>query len=342
VKSIERVLAAMEGKKADRRAVSLTLPLYGARLTGCPLEKYYSDPRAFALGQEAVREAFEPDVIFGPVGLALEGVAFGSRVKYLERQAPNLAWPAATSLREIGTLEIPDIDSHPVLTYFRETISLLAREHGDEVPILAACLGPADLPAMILGAEGWLDTLLFHDEAVQRVLDVTIPFFVSWVNTLIAEGAAAVVLPLAFTNPTVVTRDISKDIAVPALRAALPGISGHVIIHSGGASLSPFIDLFSGLPNVAGFVLNGRDSFSQAREKVGPEPLLIGNIDGPTLYTRGKEDVYGECLEALSDREDDPRFILGSSAADIAFETPPENIKIFMKAVKDFEERKVS
>jgi uroporphyrinogen decarboxylase len=335
-------MSAMEGKKTDRRAVSLTLPMYGARLTGCPLKEYYSDPRAYARGQAAVRETFGPDVLFGPFGLALEGSAFGSQVKYLEKQAPNLAYPAVTSLKDIVKVDLPDIESHPVLTFFRESIRIMAKEHGDEVPILAICLSPADLPAMILGIEGWIDTLLFSPDGVNRVLDITIPFFVKWINALIGEGATAAVLPMAFSNPTVVTREIARDITISALRVALPEISCPVLIHSAGASLSPFIDLFVGLENVAGFVLNGRDSFSAAREKVGPEPLLIGNIDGPTLYTRNGEDVFRECMEVLEDRKGDPRFILGSSAADIAYETPLESIRAFREAAEAFEGRNYS
>ena len=76
--SIERISATLQGKPTDRRAVSLLLPLYGARLTDCKPSKYYTDAAAYARGQSAVRETFQPDVLFGPFAVALEGAAFVS------------------------------------------------------------------------------------------------------------------------------------------------------------------------------------------------------------------------------------------------------------------------
>ena len=59
--SMERIQAALAGKPVDRRAIAPVLGLYGARLTNCPLDQYYTDPAAYARGQSAVRETFQPD-----------------------------------------------------------------------------------------------------------------------------------------------------------------------------------------------------------------------------------------------------------------------------------------
>ena len=48
--SVERVFVAVEGKSVDRPAVTLTLSLYGAKLTGCPVKEYYTNPQAEANG----------------------------------------------------------------------------------------------------------------------------------------------------------------------------------------------------------------------------------------------------------------------------------------------------
>ena len=91
--SSQRIMAAIQGQPADRRAISLTLSLYGAGLINCPLEKYYRDPDAYAQGQIAVKKAVDPDVIFGPFALALFADAFGSKIRFMREQAPNLVRP---------------------------------------------------------------------------------------------------------------------------------------------------------------------------------------------------------------------------------------------------------
>ena len=153
--SMERVVAAIQGQPINRRAVSLVLSLYGAKLTNCPLTDYYTNPTAYARGQFAVRETLQPDILLGPLAFCLEGQVFGSQVRFFENQAPNLTSPAISSADEIQRLTTPDINSHPTLTFFQEAIRQMSDQHGQEVPIAAVTLNPVDLPAMIMAKTRW-------------------------------------------------------------------------------------------------------------------------------------------------------------------------------------------
>ncbi len=211
---------------------------------------------------------------------------FGSKVRYFDNQAPNLLSPAISSPNEISRLEISDIDNHPRVAYFHEAIRLMVAEHGHDVPVAAIALNPADLPVMILSIDGWLQTLLFDKPAAKKMLEITIPYFVRRINAFLSAGAAFVVMPAAFVNPSVVTRDIALEITIPALREAFSQVNGPLVIHSGGARLLPFLDLFTDLPNVAGFVVSGGENLAEARSRIGSKPALLGNIEGPTLLKR--------------------------------------------------------
>ncbi len=332
----KRVLAALQGKPVDRRPICLALSLYGAKLTGCPLWEHYSSPTAYVRGQSAVLESFRPDFLLGPFSLPLEASSFGSEVRFFENQAPQLVRPAISSADEIGQLSFPNVDTHPKLTYFREVIRLLAAKHHDEVAIAAIASSPIDLPALLMGIESWLDALLFDEDGAKRVLEMIVAHCVRWIKALFCEGADIVILPAGFVSPAIIPHRIAAEITVPMLRSALSEIDGAVVLHSGGSPLLPVLDLLAGLPNVAGFVLNSQDSFAEARKKVGPEPVLIGNIDGPTLFQRKHEEIRADCIRILRDRRHDPRFILGTCAADIGFDTPAENIHVFREAADQY------
>lgn len=224
----------------------------------------------------------------------------------------------------------------PHLLYFREAIRRMSAEHGPHVPVAAIVSGPIDLPAMILGIDGWLESLLLNKEATRRVLEMTISYSVDWINALFSDGAAFVALPVDFASPRIVTRDIAVQITVPALREALAQVTGPIFIHSGGAPLAPSVELLAGLPNVAGFVLNGGDELALARKKIGPEAVLVGNIEGPSLFMRTREEIEADCLTALRDRRGDPHFVLGTCMADISFDTPPEKIAVFRETAEAF------
>ncbi|MEW6667381.1 MAG: uroporphyrinogen decarboxylase family protein [Thermodesulfobacteriota bacterium] len=333
--SVQRVSATLQGKPVDRRALCLVLSLYGARLIGAPLMKYYTDPETYARGQTSVLETFHPDILLGPFALPFQGEVFGSSVRFFDHQAPNLARPVITSAREINGLAAPDIDSHPRLLFIREAIRLMAARHGKEIPIAAIALDPVSLPAMIMGLDGWLDTLLLDKEGTGRMLELTLPCFVQWANALLADGANLMVLPVSVVNPSIITRKIAVELAIPVLKDAFSQVQGPIVIHSGGAPIVPYLDLFADLPKVVGFVLDIRESFAEARRRIGSEFTLIGNIEGPTLYKRQGEDIKAECRGVLLDRRNDRHFILGTSTADIALDTPPENIHVFRRAVDE-------
>jgi len=338
--SIERVLAVVNGEPTDRPPVSLLLSLYGARLTDCPLDTYYRDAAAYVRGQAAVRETFEPDILFAPFALALEGEAFGSRINFRPAQAPTLAEPVLSSVAELEKLEIPAVESSSQLLYLHETLRLLAAEHGRELPIAAIALSPIDLPVMLMGIEGWLETILFDKPAASAMLDMTIPYFVQRINDLFAAGAAFVVMPALFGNPTIVTNDALEELALPVLRKAFAQIKGPLIIHSGGVSLAPFLELFAGLPNMAGFVVNDSEDLQLARQKAGADAVLLGNLNGPELYRLSPEEIFSACRLLLRQQVDDRRFILGTSAADITLQTSQEQIQAICRAARSGEGRR--
>ncbi|MBF0552554.1 MAG: uroporphyrinogen decarboxylase family protein, partial [Deltaproteobacteria bacterium] len=323
------------GKPVDRPAYTLTLSLYGARLTGCPLREYYTDPAAYVAGQCAVREMFQPDLLFSPFVLTALGEAFGSNVAYFDHYPPNLTRPAARSAEEAAAMPLPDIDTHPRLLFLREAVRRLAARYRGEVPIVGVMVGPGDLPPLIMGLDAWYEALLFNEETARLVLEKSCRFFIDWGNALLADGAAFLALPDVFSNPTVMPRRVVRDLAMPALAASFGEIRGPIVIHHGGSRLAPFIRDYTGLPNVVGFVVDARDSLAEARQGLGVAPVLLGNIDGPTLHQASPEQLQARCARILADRAQDPHFILATSAADVAWDTSPELIQVVSRMVQE-------
>jgi uroporphyrinogen decarboxylase len=333
--SIERLESIISGEFPDRPAVSLTLSLYGARLIKCGLEDYYQNPVHYAAGQSAVYEMFQPDILFAPFSFPLEGKAFGSKIRFFKDHPPNLITPSITGAEQIKDLVVPDLDHDSTLNYFRESIRLMHEAHGKEMPIAAVALTPVDLPAMIMGMEGWLETLLFHPLYTQQMLDKTIPFFIKRINTLFAAGATLAVLPMGVVNSSVITRQIAIEKAIPPLKEAFSQVNGPVIIHSAGTKIGPFIDLFTPLPNVTGFVVDARDDIKSARKTAGEKMILLGNIDGPGLNQFSPKQIATQCANLLTTFKEDPYFILGTTGPDIPIDTPIETIKAIVRSVKE-------
>lgn len=332
----QRVFGAMRGEKTDRRPFTALLSLYGAGLTRCPLEKYYTDASAYACGQAAVGETFGPDILFAPFALAVLGEAFGSKVRYFDNQPPNMIRPAILSSENIPDLVVPDVGDHPRLTYIRESLRALKKAHGGHAAVVASLLSPVDLPLMIMGIDGWMETVLFDGDGIKRMLDITVPFFLAYAEALVEDGADLLLLPSSFLTPTIATRQIVEKFTLPVLHDVFSRVRAPILVHHAGSPFLNFLELFAGLPNVAGFVLDHRDDMSAARCKSGSKAMLMGSLDGPNLGKSSPAEIEARCRELLEAQKDDPCFILGTCGPDVALDAPAQNIHAMRRAVEGF------
>ena len=334
--SIERVMTAITGSPFDKRPFAGVLSLYGAKLTGCPLEKYYTDPQSYIDGQSKVVEMIDPDIITTPLTLIAEGEAFGSQVKYFDAQSPNLKKPVIRDIKDVSKLKMPDIDSSPRLVYTRETMRGLKKKFGNDKAIAGVLLSPLDMPLMIMSMEGWLPAVIDAEEGTKRMLDITVPFFIKWAKTFKDEGADFLVMPTPFTLPGVLTRHIIKQFAMPVFEEAFSKVELPIILHHVGARYLEFLDIIKDLPNVIGFVTDPRESTKAAREKIGDKKVIMSGIDGPNLDKYTPEEVEKHVKNVLEERRNDPHFIFTMTGPDVGYYTPIENILAVRKTIEAF------
>lgn len=334
--ALQRIQASLGGQPVDRCAVAPLLSLYGAQLTACPLRTYYTDAAAYARAQSAVRSTFEPDILFGPFAFARFGEAFGGELHFLEQQAPNLKRPALGTAGDWDRLQWPDPDANPALLYFRQALRAMAQQHGDTVPI-AACLPlPVDLPGLVLGAEQWLEVLLFEPERAREILTGMIDFYVALATRFFADGASLVCSTCSFASAAVLPASIVARLFLPCIQATIARVPGPVVLHHGGATLNPHLSLLSEIDRVPAFVLDERDDFLAARQVLGPSRVLLAGPSGPRLATTHPDEIGHFCRELLRLAADDRRFILCSSGPDIPLETPPACIHAVCQAAGQF------
>lgn len=336
--SRERLFNILKGKPVDRRPFGAILSLYGAALTGCPLEKHYNDAGAYAEGQAAVREAVEPDYLVGPFFLAGLGEAFGGTLHYSERYVPALKRPAISSVTELSKLTVPDPDSHPRLLFYREALRKIAQAHGKEAVIVGIVLNPVDLPIMIMGLDAWLFTVLTDAAGTKRMLEMTTDFFVRFCQKLFSDGADIIAMPMTFFTREITTGHLVMEFALPALREALAMAKGPFVLHHTGSTFFEYLELLDELPGVAGLTLDHHDNINIARSRVSRETILFSGLDGPLLHTLSPDGIRARCSELLVASRDDPRFIPFATGTDVEMHTPLEHLMAIRQAVETYSE----
>lgn len=331
---MERVLAALRGEPADRRAFTLALSLYGSRLSKCPTKEYFSDPRRYLEGQREVARLVDPDVLFSPFALPFEALAYGGEGVWLEHFPPNIRKPPFREREEIEPLGDAMLLDRGV-SYLVESTRLVAEEFGPAKPVCAVATAPVDLPAMLLGIETWLETLLFDQRRARRLLDIGVDHFLRLSGAYFAAGAAFVAVPIMFANLRIVTPALLQKTILPELTRAFAQAKGPLVYHHGGNRIADHLGLCSALPNVAGFLLDPRDNLSEARDVLGPGRLMLGNVSGPGLARMQPNKAHASVSALLADRAPDRNFVLASAHADIPCDTNPDTLLAVRRAVED-------
>jgi len=334
--SLERILAILGGHPVDRPAYTLLLPLYGAHLTGAPMKAHYSDPQVFLEGQIAVWERFGPDLLFGPYVFPSLAEAFGGTLRHHTTQPPTMAQPPYESAAQALAQWPAEPTDHPVFRYLSECTRLMAQHFAGQVPVIPSLPSPADLPVFLLGAEGWLDTLLSDQTSAQALLEKASTFCVTWGQQLLESGGFALGVTADFSNPDVLPERLIRGLTLPALRACFDQLQGPLVLHHGGCRLAPHLGLLAALPGVAGYVLDPRDDLAEGRRRLGPEPLILGGLSGPDLENTEPQTVKDKCLTILDERRLDPRFILASGNADVPLGTSPNVLQAVRNATLEW------
>jgi uroporphyrinogen decarboxylase len=326
------------GKPVDRVPVFVVLGAYAACLMQVNVADLYRDPDLYVAGQVALQKRFAFDLVLAPFDYSALAEAFGGEVLFFADGPPQVKRPAARNGAEALALPEPDC-RQARLPVTLDAVKGLALRYQNEVPIIAAVCGPASLPSLVMGMEGWLETLFFDPPLAQALLEKTGIFWGHWVLALLEAGATAIMVTEAMATQEMLPGEVFVEKLLPQVQRMFAAFPGPFVFHGTGGSINHLLDKLSGLPNLLGVVVGSRDDLAHARQKLGPEKLLAGNLDNLALPSFTTEEVYRASLNCLKQAVPRGPFILANSGGDIPLNTPPENLEAIMAAARDYADK---
>ncbi len=335
--SYQRVMNTLAGLPVDRLPVFAVLGAYGGNLTQTDLKTLFSDSAAYVKGQQALQNEFGFDLVLSAFDFSAISEAFGGTVAWSVNQVPNMKRPAAKNAADALILPLPDIHKTarlPVILDINRQLSALYKE---QVPIISALPGPCILPALIIGLDQWMETILFDEQFAMKLLEYTAPFFVSWANGLLEAGADCLVFTEGMASAEIAPRSIFEERCLTHFRSILNQINGPKVISSTGGCMNHVLDLLTGIEGLVGVICGSKDDLAEARRLLGPDLTIIGNLDNLTLPAVTAGEIYETCLDRLKIAAPSGHFILANAGADVPQATSPENLRAMQAACIDYQ-----
>lgn len=321
----QRVVAMLDGEPVDCLPQMPITMMFAADEIGVKYGQYATDYRKLVEAQIRTAEKYDFDYVSSISDPAREAADCGARVQFFDNQPPAILENNAllADKTALGKLEVPDPlgggrmhDRVEAAALFRERVG---GQRLIEGWIEGPCAEAADLRGINRLMLDFYDDPAFVRDLFDFVVEMELQFAEAQVEAgvdLIGVGDAAASL----VGPQIYEEVIwpSEKRMVEALREMGTRIRLHIcgnigrILEPIGRLGCDFVDVDYMVP------------VAQARQAMGPNQVLAGNIDPVAVLRNGTPESVTEAI-AECHRQAGDRYIVGAGC-EVPRGTPPENV----------------
>jgi MtaA/CmuA family methyltransferase len=324
--SRDRVFALIDGRPVDRVPLMPITMMFAADLIGRKYLDYATDYRVLVEAQLRTAERFDLDFVSCISDPAREAGDLGAKVRFFDDQPPAFVETDAllADKSKLSTLKIPDPTSGGRMLDRVQAAALLKEKIGSERIIEGWVEGPCAMAANLRGINtlmlDFYDDPPFVEELLAFVTEVAIVFARS------QRDAGVDLMGVGDAAASLIGRPIFENVILPhhkKLVAELRGMGLKTRSHICG-NTSKICEARASIGyDILDF--DSQVSLQLAREKMGPDPIILGNIATVAVMEQGTADdvrrAAAECQRASG-----KNYIL-SAGCEVPRTTPMENME---------------
>ena len=330
--------ASMEAQPSTPVALLVDSPWIPGYLEISMLD-YLTLPDTWLQANLEVERRF-PEIIFLPgfwveMGMAAEPSGFGCRVSFYDQKTP-LVYTLFSDIQAAKDLPQPNPRTDglmPIITNFYRHLEPRIKDAGHSVKVVAA-RGPLAVATHLMGVSDFLIGLKIDPANTHHFLKMTTTLAKDWLTAqaeALSEVEGIMLLDdiVGFLSP----KDY-MEFAHPYLKEifdAFPSVIKFMHDDMDNPSSYPYLaDL-----GVQIFNFSHKIELNEARQVVGPEVCLMGNIPPLDVLTNGSREETLQAAEACLQAHPGPGLIL-SAGGGVSPGTPGGNVAALVQAVENF------
>ncbi|MEW6236705.1 MAG: uroporphyrinogen decarboxylase family protein [Candidatus Omnitrophota bacterium] len=326
----ERILAMMKGNPVDRLPFMPITMMFAVDQIGKKYGEYAADYRVMAEGQLTMAEKFDCDHVSSISDPAREAADLGAAIEYFEDQPPAIIEEHALLLDKtklIG-LKFPDPLGGGRMHDRIKAIALLKERVGGEKLVEGWVEGPCAMSSDLRGINN-LMTDFYDDPAFVRdlfefVVQMELQFAVHQVE------AGADYIGVGDAAASLVNLRLYDEFVWPYEKKLVDGLHAlgtKVRLHICGKTRR----FYEGMGKLGCEIvdLDWMNPLDEAREKMGPQQTLLGNIDPVKALRDGSPDSVYQAI-AECHRQAGVRYIV-SAGCEVTRDTPPAYLRAMLE-----------
>ncbi len=326
--SRERVFAHLEGRPVDRLPLMPITMMFACSQIGARYRDYCTDYRVLVESQIRTAEKFGFDYVNTMSDPAREAADCGATVEYFDYQPVALVEDKALLADKVklASLKIPDPLGGGRMHNGIKALGLFKERLGADKMIEGWIEGPmaeaADLRGINTVMLDFFDDPAFVRDLFAFVIEMELRFAKEQVK------AGADVIGIGDAAASLVGPQIYHEFIWPFEKKLIDGI------HALGARTRLHIcgntrPLLEGMGRLGCAIvdLDYLSPMSEGRRKMGPDQVLLGNVNPVLVLRNGTPKAVTEAVAACH-RDTGPRFIAGPGC-EVPRDTPEANLRAF-------------
>lgn len=306
----------------------------GLEITGESVEDFVSVPGSQFKAIMALADRYRTPVLVTGIDTTVEAEAYGCEVKLPARDAPSIVGRCVADAKDIAALPDPfpgDARTRvPIETAWR-----LTAEAGESVPVLGAMLGPFALAARLFGIDETLAATSTEPETVETLLDAVTGFLCRYALAFRETGAWGVIVVEA-AEGRLLSAGISR-FSTPFIKRIVKAVDEEdfsVVVHNCHAGLGHLDELTASGAGI--YHVGPSMDVPAALDRVGPDTIIGGNLDGEKVFRKGTPQSAGEATRALLEATRGRKNFYVSSGCSLSPGTTLSTLNAFFRAVAEF------
>jgi len=337
--SYERIMAVLNGQKPDRIPVFPLVREWCVRQAGFKAYEAILDADKYAYSQYLCAREFVYDMVRDLGGIHCESEAMGSRLKFPEDAFPSVVeFVIQDYKKDLPKLKIPDPKKDGRMPVVLEGIHRLRERCGGEIPILGYIQAPFRHASMLRGPGKILIDVYKSSQSVRDLLELCVSTQITWGTALIQAGADVLFISDPMSSSDMISPRIWMTFAQPyttKVVSVLKKLGAKIIMHICGDTTDRLESMAT--TGVDGLSLDSKVNMSEARNILGDNICLMGNLDPTNLLVLGTpERVEKESLHLMASVAGMKGNYILSSGCTVPINTPSENIRAMVSATKKF------
>jgi len=301
----DKVLALLAGQRNQHIScfsglINVTAP--GLESVDLRLSEAHTDPVKMATAAMTTYRLFGFESVVVPLDMCVEAGVLGAQVDFREDaprlELPRIAAPLADSAGDLA-LKIPkDLASRKRISTVIEAIKIIKRDVGQEVAVGAWVPGPLTLAMQLVNVGNLMREVAQGSEDVNRILEPLTEMLVAVALLYHSAGADFITVHEMGGSPGFIGPSAFKKLVLPRLQHLLTSFpSPRVLSVCGNTNRSMLLLAEAGADALN---VDQTNDLAQSRATLGPEMILLGNIDPIGTLANGNEtDIRRSVVQSI-------------------------------------------